>query len=61
MKRNRIIPFEMIATASSDFNDFKVNKVLKRVWRGTSPLVLQRQSSSNLSSLEETAMKEESD
>lgn len=61
MKRDAKTPFEMIATASSDFSDFKVNKVLKRVWRGTSPLVLQRQSSSDLSSLEETTMKEKLD
>jgi len=39
----------MIETASWDFNAFKVNNALKRVWRGTSPLVLQRQASRDLS------------
>ena len=46
----------MIVTASSDFNAFKVNKALNRVWRGTSPLALQRQSSRDLSSSEAMTM-----
>ena len=46
----------MIVTASSDFNAFKVNKALNRVWRGTSPLALQRQSSRDLSSSEVITM-----
>jgi len=44
-------PLEMISTASWDFNAFRVNSALKRVWRGTSPLVLQRQASRDLSLL----------